>query len=141
MGFGADVILVQTDFWRSSAHVTDSDAKRIAWALRHAGGVSLATAATTALSFFANMASAVRALRHFIFLMGLCVIFAWVLIVFTYTQLCLVAERHGRQLLPHKITKLFAKLSLNAAALTWNLKRICRSGSAASGPTRRACRP
>lgn len=108
VGFGADVILVYTDFWRSSASRKSSDAERLAWTFRHAGGASFATTATTALSFFANLASAIRALRQFAFLMGLCVVFAWILISLIYTPLCIVNERIIRCLCPRKVRRTLA---------------------------------
>eukprot|EP00928_Gymnodinium_smaydae_P057698 TRINITY_DN4090_c0_g1_i1.p1 TRINITY_DN4090_c0_g1~~TRINITY_DN4090_c0_g1_i1.p1 ORF type:complete len:1356 (+),score=309.88 TRINITY_DN4090_c0_g1_i1:153-4070(+) len=93
VGFGCDVLFVYTDAWRDSDRFADGDKERVAWTLKRAIKVSFATTATTALSFFANLASAIRALRQFGFFMGLCVVVAWVLISIIYVPLCVWDDR------------------------------------------------
>jgi hypothetical protein len=93
VGFGADVVFVYTDFWNSSKQYRDTYEDRVLWTYGCAAKASLATTATTALSFLANLASTIRALRQFAFFMGLCVMFAWLLVSLIYLPLCLVDER------------------------------------------------
>eukprot|EP00927_Polykrikos_kofoidii_P009248 TRINITY_DN13849_c0_g1_i1.p1 TRINITY_DN13849_c0_g1~~TRINITY_DN13849_c0_g1_i1.p1 ORF type:complete len:1300 (+),score=171.87 TRINITY_DN13849_c0_g1_i1:128-4027(+) len=93
IGFGCDVIFVYTDTWRESFRHADTDVERIAWTLQRGGRASLATTSTTALSFFANMFSAMRALRQFGFFMGACVMLAWALLSLMVPLLCLLDER------------------------------------------------
>ena len=69
---------------------------RLAWTYFHAGKAAFATTATTAVSFFANLASILKPLREFGFFMGLCVLLVWVLLTLIYIPLCLVSERTGR---------------------------------------------
>lgn len=52
----------------------------------------MATSVTTALSFFANLASVLKPLREFGFFMGLCVIVVWLLLSLVYVPLCMVDE-------------------------------------------------
>ena len=65
VGFGADVVLVYTDFWRGSAKYFTGTQERLQWTFRHAGRASMATTVTTCLSFLANLFSATRAVRGF----------------------------------------------------------------------------
>jgi len=90
VGIGSDVIFVYVDFWSQSAAAIQEqlDAKdtsvlapRLAWTLSHAGRNCLATTLTTAASFFANLASALKPLREFGLFMGLCVVCALAMVV------------------------------------------------------------
>lgn len=93
VGFGCDVIFVYTDFWVESSKKYDDYTDRLVWTYARAGRASFVTTATTALSFFANLASVIRALRQFGFFMGLCVMLAWVLISLIFVPLCVFDER------------------------------------------------
>lgn len=93
IGLGSDVIFVYTDFWRDSERRMDSEADRLVWTSYYAGKASLATTSTTALSFFANLASVLRPLREFGMFMGLCVMMVWVLISFVFLPLCAIDDR------------------------------------------------
>lgn len=93
IGFGCDVIFVYQDFWSDSVKHREDDVDRLVWTWYHAGKASFATTATTSLSFFANLASVIRALRQLGFFMGLCVMLAWILISLIFVPLCLVEER------------------------------------------------
>ncbi|CAE8651119.1 unnamed protein product [Polarella glacialis] len=92
IGLGSDVVFVYTDFWRDSKEVKVSRASRMTWTLLHAGKASFATSSTTAISFFANLASVLKPLREFGFFMGLCVVTVWVLLTLMFVPLCLVDE-------------------------------------------------
>eukprot|EP00931_Biecheleriopsis_adriatica_P086063 TRINITY_DN60799_c0_g1_i1.p1 TRINITY_DN60799_c0_g1~~TRINITY_DN60799_c0_g1_i1.p1 ORF type:complete len:1951 (-),score=403.43 TRINITY_DN60799_c0_g1_i1:35-5824(-) len=97
IGLGSDVVFVYTDFWKESKDKGDGQERknigsRMTWTLLHAGKASLATTATTALSFFANLASVLKPLREFGFFMGLCVMIVWVLLTCIYVPLCVVDE-------------------------------------------------
>lgn len=92
VGLGSDVVFVFTDFWRDSKDQFDSDERRLAWTYSHAGKATLVTSFTTALSFFANIASVLKPLREFGYFMGLCVMFTWVLVLLIYAPLCSVQE-------------------------------------------------
>ncbi|OLQ00932.1 Protein dispatched-like 1 [Symbiodinium microadriaticum] len=77
-GLGADVVLVFVNFWEASKARFGSDtAARVKFLYRNAGLACLATTFTTAASFFANLASVLRALREFGFFMGLCILGAY----------------------------------------------------------------
>eukprot|EP00929_Paragymnodinium_shiwhaense_P071499 TRINITY_DN36339_c0_g1_i2.p1 TRINITY_DN36339_c0_g1~~TRINITY_DN36339_c0_g1_i2.p1 ORF type:complete len:1448 (+),score=185.47 TRINITY_DN36339_c0_g1_i2:161-4504(+) len=94
VGFGSDVIFVYTDFWRDSLQHHDRYEDRLAWTYKHASRASFATTATTALSFFANLASVIRALRQFGFFMGTCVMIVWLLITLIYAPLLMIDEQY-----------------------------------------------
>lgn len=89
VGLGTDVVFVYADYWRQSAALM-SDVRdvaspkivrrRLTYTLYHAGKSSLATSSTTAVSFFANLASVLMPLREFGFFMGLCVMLVWVML-------------------------------------------------------------
>jgi hypothetical protein len=94
VGLGSDVVFVYTDFWHDSGKYRTSEVERLAWTLRVAGKASIATTATTALSFFANLASVLRPLREFGVFMGLCVVLVWSLITLVFAPLCCIDERY-----------------------------------------------
>lgn len=96
VGLGADVVFVYTDFFRDSSHVYKDMGHRVVWTYKHAGKASLATTVTTALSFFANVASVLRSLRDFGMFMGLCVVYVWVLVSLIYVPICVFEDRHNR---------------------------------------------
>lgn len=94
VGLGSDVIFVYTDFWRDAPKYAGTvEIDQVTWTLLNAGKASFATTFTTALSFFANLASVLRPLREFGMFMGLCVVFVWVLVTIVYLPLCVVDER------------------------------------------------
>eukprot|EP00913_Durusdinium_trenchii_P022145 g20806.t1 len=95
-GLGADVVLVFINFWEISKSADEPSsprnapkstapprptAERVKFVYRHAGLACLGTTLTTAASFFANLASVLRALREFGFFMGMCIIGAYVYLV------------------------------------------------------------
>jgi hypothetical protein len=92
VGLGSDVVFVYTDFWHHAERMEDLEGmdSKLLWTLQNAGKASLATTVTTALSFFANLVSVLRPLREFGMFMGLCVVFAWVLITLIFLPLCAV---------------------------------------------------
>ncbi|CAE8597581.1 unnamed protein product, partial [Polarella glacialis] len=94
VGLGSDVMFVYFDFWRASAKFNEDINERMIWTYKKAGKASLATTATTAVSFFANLASVLKPLREFGFFMGLCVMVAWALLSAIVVPLCFVDERH-----------------------------------------------
>jgi len=89
VGFGSDVVFVYADIFRDAPGTSQ---ERLAYTYHHAGKASLATTATTAVSFFANMASVLKALREFGFFMGLCVTSVWILLTLIFAPLCLVDD-------------------------------------------------
>eukprot|EP00931_Biecheleriopsis_adriatica_P056919 TRINITY_DN3375_c0_g1_i1.p1 TRINITY_DN3375_c0_g1~~TRINITY_DN3375_c0_g1_i1.p1 ORF type:complete len:1152 (+),score=185.49 TRINITY_DN3375_c0_g1_i1:103-3558(+) len=95
VGIGSDVVFVYSDFWQASAEMPSckTEKDRLIWTLKTAGKASLATTATTAASFFANLASILKSLRDFGFFMGMCVMLVWVLVSTAFLPLCLVDER------------------------------------------------
>jgi len=94
IGLGADVVFVYTDTWSAAVLKPYSDADRIMWLYRKAGKASLVSSLTTSASFLANLASAVRPLREFGMFIGLCVMFAWVLVSLSFPPLCLAEHRY-----------------------------------------------
>lgn len=98
VGFGADVIFVYTDAWADSIMYAESTANRLSWTYRRALKASLATTATTALSFLCNLASVIRALRQFGFFMGVCVLITWATMTLVYVPLCVVDDKYFKRL-------------------------------------------
>lgn len=94
VGLGSDVVFVYSDFWQESKQFRQDLESRLAWTLWHAGKASFATTATTAVSFFANLASVLKPLREFGFFMGLCVILAWLLLTLIFVPLCVLEEKY-----------------------------------------------
>lgn len=94
VGLGSDVIFVYTDLWRDSIRIRSNESDRIVWTLIYAGKASLATTITTALSFFANLASVLKPLREFGVYMGLCVVLVWLLISMIFLPVCVVDARY-----------------------------------------------
>eukprot|EP00928_Gymnodinium_smaydae_P028734 TRINITY_DN21845_c0_g1_i1.p1 TRINITY_DN21845_c0_g1~~TRINITY_DN21845_c0_g1_i1.p1 ORF type:complete len:1626 (-),score=376.65 TRINITY_DN21845_c0_g1_i1:221-5098(-) len=95
LGLGADVVLVFISFWEvSKVKFEKSDRPaRMKYTLMNAGMSCLATTTTTAASFFANLASALRSLREFGFFMGLCISWAYLFILFIFPALLVLDER------------------------------------------------
>ncbi|CAK0868048.1 unnamed protein product [Prorocentrum cordatum] len=106
VGLGSDVVFVYSDFWKHSVKVcSDEDsvlpsdattAKRMGWTYYYAGKASFATSATTAISFFANIASVLKPLREFGVFMGFNVIFVWILLTLIFVPMCQINERLAR---------------------------------------------
>eukprot|EP00929_Paragymnodinium_shiwhaense_P080470 TRINITY_DN41972_c0_g1_i1.p1 TRINITY_DN41972_c0_g1~~TRINITY_DN41972_c0_g1_i1.p1 ORF type:complete len:1498 (+),score=339.93 TRINITY_DN41972_c0_g1_i1:169-4662(+) len=94
VGLGSDVVFVYTDFWRHSQTCKDNDLERLAWTYTNGAKATLATSVTTAISFFANMASIIKPLREFGCFMGLCVVFVWLLLTIIYVPLCVVDDKY-----------------------------------------------
>ena len=112
-GLGADVVLVFINFWERStdadptdvdterdgeggsdgAKVTRSSFERVKYVYRHAGLACLGTTLTTAASFFANLASVLRALREFGFFMGMCILGAYVYLLLILPALLICNDR------------------------------------------------
>lgn len=90
-GIGCDVVFVFTDFWEQG-HKLPMES-RVMWMIVHAGESCLATSMTTALSFFANLASALQPLREFGMFMGLCVMCAFFLVLLMIPPLLVAVER------------------------------------------------
>jgi len=90
-GIGCDVVFVFTDFWEQG-HKLPLES-RLMWMIVHAGESCLATSITTALSFFANLASALQPLREFGMFMGLCVMCAFFLVLLLLPPLLVVVEQ------------------------------------------------
>jgi len=97
VGFGADVILVYTDFWDESRHYHTKLAERLNWTYTRSIKTSITTTGTTALAFLANLASVIRALRQFGFFMGMCVCLAWIMVAIIYAPLMVVNHRCQRR--------------------------------------------
>jgi len=94
-GIGCDVVFVFTDFWEQSKGQPNES--RLMWTIVHAGESCLATSITTALSFFANLASALQPLREFGMFMGLCVMSAYLLVLLILPPLLVVAEKRKQK--------------------------------------------
>eukprot|EP00929_Paragymnodinium_shiwhaense_P041948 TRINITY_DN21789_c0_g1_i1.p1 TRINITY_DN21789_c0_g1~~TRINITY_DN21789_c0_g1_i1.p1 ORF type:complete len:1273 (+),score=262.68 TRINITY_DN21789_c0_g1_i1:219-4037(+) len=92
VGLGSDVVFVYTDVWRDSVGVADNEEARMVWCYQHAGKATLATTFTTALSFFANLASVLKPLREFGLFMGLCVVLVWLLVSGVFLPLCKIDD-------------------------------------------------
>ncbi|CAK0873294.1 unnamed protein product [Prorocentrum cordatum] len=96
MGVGADDVFVVSDVWHHSrCHGCGEMAlARRFWSMcRKAGAAIFATSATTAVSFFANLASSIGPLRQFGFFMGTCITVNWVVVATVYPLMLVVHER------------------------------------------------
>lgn len=93
IGLGSDVVFVYTDFWRDSSRRKETEKERIMWSYAQAGRSSFATSFTTAISFFANLASVLKPLREFGFFMGVCVMTVWVLMFLIFLPVLVFDER------------------------------------------------
>mmetsp|Transcript_25377 Transcript_25377/g.46000 ORF Transcript_25377/g.46000 Transcript_25377/m.46000 type:complete len:1626 (+) Transcript_25377:95-4972(+) len=99
-GLGADVVLVFVAFWEASKSACDEDdyPARVKYLYHHAGLACLATTMTTAASFFANLASVLRALRSFGFFMGMCILLAYFNLLIGMPALLVINERTKRRI-------------------------------------------
>jgi len=98
-GVGSDVVFVFTDFWDQSKMVHRKPSElhlRVAFMISHAGKSCLATSLTTAVSFFANLASALQPLREFGLFMGLCVMGAYALVLLLLPPLIVLRCRSSQ---------------------------------------------
>jgi len=101
-GIGCDVVFVFVDFWNQSISFERVD-RRLTWMLIHAGKSCLATSATTAVSFFANLASCLQPLREFGMFMGLCVMSAYVLVLLLLPPLIVISNEKKKERVKHRI--------------------------------------
>eukprot|EP00931_Biecheleriopsis_adriatica_P047463 TRINITY_DN27366_c0_g1_i1.p1 TRINITY_DN27366_c0_g1~~TRINITY_DN27366_c0_g1_i1.p1 ORF type:complete len:1723 (-),score=331.85 TRINITY_DN27366_c0_g1_i1:45-5213(-) len=94
-GLGADIVLVFVAFWKDSLshHEKEDVVPRIIYLYKNAGLACLATTLTTAASFFANLASVLRALREFGFFMGMCILGAYCYLLAGLPALLIINER------------------------------------------------
>lgn len=98
VGLGADVVFVYTDCWKRSEEMDITEAERFVCTYTYAGKATFVTTVTTALSFFANLASVLKSLREFGVFMGICVALVWVLVSLLYVPMCSVESRHFKKL-------------------------------------------
>lgn len=98
LGVGADDVFVLNDLWRNSRmHGTGEIAlaRRLWLMYTKAGAAIFATSATTAASFFANIASSIGPLRQFGFFMGTCITMNWLVVATVYPLVLVVYERRS----------------------------------------------
>eukprot|EP00746_Dinoflagellata_sp_MGD_P088094 gnl/MRDRNA2_/MRDRNA2_34889_c0_seq1.p1 gnl/MRDRNA2_/MRDRNA2_34889_c0~~gnl/MRDRNA2_/MRDRNA2_34889_c0_seq1.p1 ORF type:complete len:1263 (-),score=175.40 gnl/MRDRNA2_/MRDRNA2_34889_c0_seq1:61-3849(-) len=95
IGIGSDFIFIFTDIWDQNEACNDVR-NRLRWTIEGAGKICMAAAFTTAVSFYANIASVLRPLREFGFFMGTGVIVCFVLMVAFYPLLLLLSVRACR---------------------------------------------
>lgn len=98
IGIGSDMLFVYTDFWTQSLTYSRDPQVRVRFVYTQAASSTAATTFTTAMSFYANLASALRPLREFGFFMGTCVSLAWLLVFLAYPSLLVIGERCHRRL-------------------------------------------
>eukprot|EP00928_Gymnodinium_smaydae_P094574 TRINITY_DN7962_c0_g2_i3.p1 TRINITY_DN7962_c0_g2~~TRINITY_DN7962_c0_g2_i3.p1 ORF type:complete len:1685 (+),score=150.09 TRINITY_DN7962_c0_g2_i3:51-5057(+) len=96
VGLGSDVVFVYHDFWRDSVQVKSTVRGRTAWVYYHAGKASFATTLTTAVSFFANLASVLKPLREFGCFMGLSMLLVWFLLTLLLIPLLVLDDKWCR---------------------------------------------
>eukprot|EP00439_Symbiodinium_sp_Y106_P036328 s6179_g4.t1 len=93
IGVGSDMLFVYTDFYKQSLLFTRDPAERLKFTYLQAASSTAATTFTTAMSFFANLASVLRPLREFGFFMGVCVTLAWLMVLMAYPAVLIMGER------------------------------------------------
>eukprot|EP00927_Polykrikos_kofoidii_P028065 TRINITY_DN24564_c0_g1_i1.p1 TRINITY_DN24564_c0_g1~~TRINITY_DN24564_c0_g1_i1.p1 ORF type:complete len:1660 (-),score=318.38 TRINITY_DN24564_c0_g1_i1:106-5085(-) len=98
VGIGSDMLFVYTEFWKQSLSHTRDPVRRMRHLYAHAATATAATTFTTATSFLANLFNSLRPLREFGLFMGVCVTFAWLLVLLAYPPALLFAERAHRRL-------------------------------------------
>eukprot|EP00930_Biecheleria_cincta_P084353 TRINITY_DN73841_c0_g1_i1.p1 TRINITY_DN73841_c0_g1~~TRINITY_DN73841_c0_g1_i1.p1 ORF type:complete len:1493 (-),score=277.85 TRINITY_DN73841_c0_g1_i1:389-4867(-) len=98
VGIGSDTVFVYADFWEQDSK-NPSIASRVANTIRVAGTNCSATCLTTAASFLANLASVLQPLREFGLLIGLCVIWSFVLITLYLPPMLVIQEKARRRAL------------------------------------------
>jgi hypothetical protein len=91
-----DVIFVFLEFWDQGQHLEQLD-RRIVYMLLNAGQSCLATSLTTALSFFANLASVLQPLREFGLFIGLSVMAVYIFALLFLPPLLILRERQKRR--------------------------------------------
>jgi predicted RND superfamily exporter protein len=98
IGIGSDMLFVYTDFWKQSLSHSRDPTKRLIFTYKQAATSTAATTFTTAMSFFANLASVLRPLREFGFFMGVCVTMVWLIMCVAYPPILVIGERCHRRI-------------------------------------------
>jgi len=93
IGVGSDMLFVYTDFYKQSLLFSKEPVDRLKFTYLQAASSTAATTFTTAMSFFANLASVLRPLREFGFFMGVCVTLAWLIVFLAYPSTLVIGER------------------------------------------------
>ncbi|CAK8996153.1 unnamed protein product [Durusdinium trenchii] len=93
VGVGSDMLFVYTDFYKQSLKFSREPVDRLKFTYLQAASSTAATTFTTAMSFFANLASVLRPLREFGFFMGICVTLAWLIVFLAYPSTLVLGER------------------------------------------------
>lgn len=93
IGVGSDMLFVYTDFYKQSLLFSREPVDRLKFTYMQAASSTAATTFTTAMSFFANLASVLRPLREFGFFMGVCVTLAWLIVFLAYPSTLVIGER------------------------------------------------
>lgn len=96
IAIGSDMIFVYTESWGWTIETSSFLSQRLRITYQEAGHATMSTTFTTAVSFWANLLSPLRALREFGFFMGSCVAIAWFLVLVGYPPLLIVGERAMR---------------------------------------------
>ncbi|CAE8624124.1 unnamed protein product [Polarella glacialis] len=102
IGIGCDVVFVFTDFWEQGKSMKRLE-DRLASMLVQAGMSCLSTSVTTALSFYANLASALQPLREFGMFMGNCVMAAYLLVLLILPPLLVWLEKRSERVRPRVV--------------------------------------
>eukprot|EP00931_Biecheleriopsis_adriatica_P048929 TRINITY_DN28282_c0_g1_i1.p1 TRINITY_DN28282_c0_g1~~TRINITY_DN28282_c0_g1_i1.p1 ORF type:complete len:1528 (+),score=231.61 TRINITY_DN28282_c0_g1_i1:25-4608(+) len=99
IGVGSDMLFVYTDFYKQTLTIfkdrpqPSQHVQRLKYTYMQAATSTAATTFTTAMSFFANLASVLRPLREFGFFMGVCVTSAWFIVLLAYPAVLVWVER------------------------------------------------
>jgi predicted RND superfamily exporter protein len=92
-GIGADNIFILTDLWRQAQRKSDDSKEQLHETMSKAGKAVSVCGVTTACSFLANSASAVRPVREFGIFVGTCVLCNLLLCLTVYPLILLLFER------------------------------------------------
>eukprot|EP01029_Cantina_marsupialis_P020747 TRINITY_DN4887_c0_g2_i1.p1 TRINITY_DN4887_c0_g2~~TRINITY_DN4887_c0_g2_i1.p1 ORF type:complete len:1566 (-),score=382.43 TRINITY_DN4887_c0_g2_i1:596-5293(-) len=84
MGIGADDVFIFTDHMKQSLARFSTIRERVEWTFSKAGKATFVTSITTAISFYANITSAIRPVQQFGLFMGTTVLANYVLVVTLY---------------------------------------------------------
>mmetsp|Transcript_18194 Transcript_18194/g.31952 ORF Transcript_18194/g.31952 Transcript_18194/m.31952 type:complete len:1478 (+) Transcript_18194:76-4509(+) len=136
IGVGSDMLFVYTDFYKQSIEHTQDPIGRLKFTYEQAASATAATTFTTAMSFFANIASVLRPLREFGFFMGVSVILAWLLVLLAYPAVLVLGERFHLWL-RRKLDRTAGGPRVSSSRSVLMTKKSLRALSTALDPTKR----
>lgn len=94
IGIGSDFIFIFTDLW--DQHNNNGVGTRLSLTISGAGKICMGSSFTTAVSFYANLASVLRPLREFGFFLGTSIVICFILIMALYPPILVLSLKSCR---------------------------------------------